>query len=186
MKPIPELVRILSGAYRCSHFDGVCHQMLWKPELLGHIPRGFTGGFGTAYAVRLVICLAEPGNPKPGTESYDVSLGSEALIERIASGVAATIEKGGRGFHGNLGYVLQRCWPDLSIPERLQRTWITEATLCSAHVSTASIDRTIEDACAARYLKAQLDLFPQAFVLALGQKAEYRLARLKVKVDFAA
>ena len=52
------------------------------------MPRGYTGAFRSVKDVRLVICLAEPGNPKKGKEYHDVSVGADALIERIADGVA--------------------------------------------------------------------------------------------------
>ncbi len=157
--------------------------MLWRPEC-GHIPRGYTGATNTVQDVQLVICLAEPGNPLK-TESYPVS-DADQFVWTVAAAVAAAIENGGRGFHGNLKYVLNACWPGLTLIDQLKRTWITEATLCSAETSTGPIRRQIEAECTSRYLKKQIALFPGAFILALGSKAANRLRSAEIPFHYAA
>ncbi len=184
MRPAPEFVGNLATAYRCGSFDKACMSMRWNPEG-GHIPRGYTGATGTLQDVSLVICLAEPGDPNR-IERYDFLSGAEQLVQTTAAGVAGAIAKGGRGFHGNLLYVIRACWPDLSFDEQLKRTWITEATLCSAQNTTKPVPKEIEFECASRYLKKQIALVPDAFILALGRKAEQRLRAVGIRFDFAA
>lgn len=157
--------------------------MIWKPDN-GFIPRGYTGATSTLADVRLVICLAEPGNPGP-SESYEVT-DTSIVIDHIVSGVESAIKTKCSPFHKNLHFVLEKCWPGLEISEQLSRTWITETTLCSAPRTTGPIHRLIEKECIDRYLKPQLKLFPNAFLLALGKKAESRLLRAELQPHFTA
>jgi hypothetical protein len=70
---------------------------------------------------------------------------------------------------------LDLCWPTLTFDEKLRRVWMTESVLCSAPVESGRVRREIEIECGERYLKRQLDLFPNALVVALGAKAQRRL-----------
>ena len=151
----------------------------------GHIPRGYTGGFGDVADIRLVVCVAEPGNPKPG-ESYVENMSAELLVDDIVTGVADAYSKGAAAFHRNIRFILDCCWPNLSLDEQLKRTWITETTLCSAPVSTGQILQKVEQECIKRYLKPQLHLLPEAFILALGRKADTRLRRENILPHFTA
>jgi hypothetical protein len=74
----------------------------------------------------------------------------------------------------------------MALQEQLRLTWYTNAVLCSAHVSGGVVPRIIEDTCVTEYLAKQVDLLPQAFVMALGSKAERRLKRNGVRVDYCA
>ena len=51
---------------------------------------------------------------------------------------------------------------------------------CSAQKVGGKVAREIEEACAAKYLKAELACLPNAYVLALGGKAQKRLKRAGV------
>jgi len=157
--------------------------MRWNPES-GHTPRGYVGASHNLSDVRLVVCMAEPGNPR-ADEWYDVEDASQA-IQQVLSGVSGAITEGASAFHRNLRFILDCCWPGVPLTEQLQQPWITETTLCSAPVSTGSILRKVENECINRYLKAQLAIFSNPFKLALGRKAESRMRAAGVVPDFVA
>src|SRR5690606_11118066 len=77
--------------------------------------------------------------------------------------------------HRNLRYILDRCFPSLSYREQMARTWVTETVHCSAAKEGGRVTRACERECRSRYMEAQLRLFPNALVVALGGKARYRL-----------
>lgn len=52
---------------------------------------------------------------------------------------------------------------------------ITESVLCSAKQEGGHVGASIARECVQRYLVPQLELFPNALVVALGTKAQYRL-----------
>jgi uracil-DNA glycosylase len=71
--------------------------------------------------------------------------------------------------------ILDIAFPGLSLADQLERTWITEAVLCSAPKECGGVVRAVEQECRERYLVAQLSLFPNARIVALGHKAWKRL-----------
>ena len=73
-------------------------------------------------------------------------------------------------------------WPKSTLDEQLNRTWLTESVLCSAKVESGSVPLSVERACSTRYLMPQLELFPNARIVALGSKARDRLARIGWRV----
>lgn len=169
-RPFPALVRILSMAYRCKNFSGPCRGMRWDPKA-GHIPRGYCGATGTASDVKLVLVVAEPGDPQPGDhETMDEALQRTVWAFREGPGL----------FHRNARKLLGYCWPGLGFDQQLRRVWITESVLCSAAVTTGPVPREVEQACGEDYLAPQLALFPRALVVALGGKAHQRLKRLGI------
>jgi len=171
MKPAPELLDLLAGAYPCPAFSGVCQCMRWAPEK-GHIPRGFLGASGEPSEVEIVLVFAEPGDPQPGDH--------ETLEEALAHAYRSF--KSGTGvFHQKARAFFNLCWPGLSFDDQLKRVWVTESVLCSAEWSTGPVPREIENECGLRYLKQQLALFPNALVVALGSKAQSRLSRIGVQ-----
>lgn len=169
--PNPALLEILSKAYRCPCFDSACQTMRWDPTL-GHIPRGYLGATGRLEEVELVMVLAEPGDPQPGDH--------ETMEEAIRHATWAFREGEGQ-FHRNARFLLEKCWEGLSFEDQLRRVWITESVLCSAEVSSGPVPRSTERACGDRYLKRQLDLLPGALVVAFGNKAADRLARIGLR-----
>lgn len=169
-RPNPELERILAGAYRCPEFDGTCHSMRWCPEQ-GHVPRGFYGATGELSEVKLIMVLAEPGDPKPG-ESHEDEMDS---VLACAGSYYREMKSQG---HRNMMAILQAAFPGDDFDAIFRKVWITESVLCSAPQTTGPIDRAIERACADRFLARQLDLFPQALVAAMGGKAQNRLRRV--------
>lgn len=170
-----QLVSLLSATDRCSALNGPCKCMKWDPHV-GHIPRGYTGCSRRVSDVKLVICLAEPGNPKQGDSDSGRKRKGE-LVNEIATEIAETIKGGNSPFHRNLASILEMCWLSSNAAEWFRRTWITEAVLCSAHSPGGYIPASSRDACAEKYLKAQIRLFPNAFWIALGRKADERLRR---------
>jgi len=147
--------------------------MRWDPRK-GHVPRGFFGATANIEDVRLVLVCAEPGDPH-GAESHVGS--SPAATFRSAYDYAYNCFKDGKDlFHRNVRLILNLCLPGLDFDEQMQRAWITDSVLCSARIEGGNVPAQVARACRARYLEAQLDLFPNAVIAALGGKARRRLA----------
>ena len=176
-----ELRDVLIPAYRCSAFDGACNGMRDKPEQ-GHFPRGYTGATGSLSDVKLVLVVAEPGEP-PENARPQPSAEPADLVDLLASKIGRTFKDGGGAFHRNVRYLLERCWPGMPFLEQMKHTWITEGVLCSAAATTGPVPKVVETECAQRYLKKQLALLTGAFVIALGKKAESRLKRVGVTAN---
>jgi hypothetical protein len=149
--------------------------MRWEPEH-GHVPRGFCGATGTLEDVRLVLVTAEPGDPHP-SESHNHRSAQEAFDS--AYSYAYFCLKTGRDlFQRNVRCVLDLCFPGRDFDEQLRMTWMTESVLCSAVVEGGSVRAPVARACRERYLGAQLNLFPNAVIAALGAKARDRMRGL--------
>ena len=84
-------------------------------------------------------------------------------------------------FTRNIRSIIDMAWPGLPFEEQMRKTWLTESVLCSARVDAGHVPRSVETECAKRYLLAQLALFPDARIVALGGKAQQRLARAGVQ-----
>lgn len=175
--PCPELIDVLLPAYRCSQFEGGCAGVAkWDPEA-GFVPRGFLGALGRLEDVKLVLLIAEPGNGMEG-ETYRFTGEARPFLEDLCRYVFDQYENNRSDFHANMRYVLDRCWPGLSLREQLTRTWITETFLCSAPFSTGPVKPRAWRTCVDHYLSKQLELLSGRVVIALGGKAQTRAARL--------
>jgi len=75
------------------------------------------------------------------------------------------------------------CLPDMDVTEQFRLTWYTNAVKCSAHKSGGRIPGHVSDNCVNTYLKHELAALPNAFVIALGRKAERRMQRNGIKFD---
>ncbi len=168
--PCEPLRAILAGAYPCPCFKSVCSSMRWAPEA-GHIPRGYLGATGRPEEVELVLVFAEPGDPQPGDHS---------TMEDALRHAYWAFREGPGQFHQNARFLFDRCWPSLNYDEQLRKVWVTESVLCSAEVSAGTVPSSVGLACGERYLKKQIQLFPQALVVALGNKAADRMNRIGV------
>ena len=168
-----ELKSALLPAYApCPAFREACRGMRWRPER-GHVPRGFCGATGALGEVRLILVTAEPGDPHE-TERH---LGTPAELLASAYRYASVCLQAGTDlFHRNLRRFLSLCWPGETFEDQLRKTWLTDTVLCSAAKEGGSVPASVKRECRARYLEAQLALFPRAVVVALGRKAERRLA----------
>lgn len=150
--------------------------MRWQPRV-GHVPRGFCGATGSPDDVKLVLVVAEPGDPHDG-EAYDPAARPEVLFESVCRYVYGCFENGKDQFHRNVRAILNDCWPDLPFHEQLRRTWITESVLYSASVECGSVPQSVRQACVDRYLARQLSVLPNAIVVAVGGKAHERMRGL--------
>lgn len=133
----------------------------------------------------MVLVTAEPGTP--GTdEEYSGSPDEmmDQFLRRLEGYFTKTVG-GGRGgkYHQHLEGILAYCWPSESVDARLRKTWLTNAVLCSAVVSGGKVPREVERACVMTYLKPQIELLENAYVLTLGGKARARLREFGVRVD---
>lgn len=163
---------LLEPAYApCVEFQRACSEMRWDPDH-GHVPRGFLGASGAVEEVELVLVFAEPGDPQEG----ECHTGLESAY-RYTTLCFAT---GKDLFHRNVRKILAMCWPTLSVEQQMRKTWLTESVLCSARKEGGFVSAAASRACGKHYLRAQLELFPKALVVALGGKAEARLKALRV------
>lgn len=172
--PNKKLVEILRPVYRpCPGFKAGCAGVArWAPAQ-GHVPRGFVGAPGPLNEVKVVILLAEPGDPH-AVESYQ----SRNQLEQTCKYTFRVLSEGTDPFHRNLKYVLNRLFPGLFLQDQLRKAWITETYLCSAPQETGPVPRVAENECVSRYLAHQLKLFAGLPVIALGGKAYERAKRV--------
>ena len=166
--PNPKLVDLLMQAYRpCANF-GLCREAVWDP-VRGHIPRGFLGATGDLSNVELIMLFAEPGFPHKD-ESYDPNAAPEELMRAALEHAYSCFSTGLDLFHRNARWFTAQLFPDLTFDEVLCRVWMTEGRLCSI---SDEIGSTKDRTCAASYLTQQIDLMPNATVVAFGGKAKH-------------
>lgn len=172
--PNKRLVEILEPAYRpCPGFKAGCAGVArWAPTE-GHVPRGFVGALGRLEEVKVVILLAEPGDPH-GVEAYR----GRNQIEQTFAYTFKVLDEGTDLFHRNLKYLLDRLFPKLSLKDQLRKAWITETYLCSAPQEAGPVPVVAERECTSRYLAGQLELLDGLPVIALGGKAYKRASRV--------
>ena len=172
--PNSKLVKILQPAYRpCRGFKEGCDGIAtWDPAE-GHVPRGFVGAFGRLDEIKVVILLAEPGDPH-GVEAYR----GGNYLEQTCEYTYKVLREGTDLFHRNLKYLLNGLFPGLSLKDQLRESWITETYLCSAPQETGPVRAAAEKECASRYLARQLELLDGLPVIALGGKAYTRAKRV--------
>ena len=118
---------------------------------------------------------AEPGDPHKG-ESHLATGSPRARLESAYAYATECFRSGKDLYHRNMRYILERAWPRETFDEHLRKVWITDAVLCSAAREGGHVPRVVARECRDRYLEAQLALFPTALVVALGRKAQKRLA----------
>ncbi len=176
MRPGDKLSALLRQAYSpCGNF-GVCREAQWAPES-GHIPRGFLGATGALEDVELVMVFAEPGHPH-SSEVYDPQEGPDALLENGMRHAYQSFAEGTDLFHRNVRWFMDQLYPDLTFDEQLRHVWLTEGRLCSID---DEIGGQRDHRCAERYLRAELEMLPNATVVAFGGKAHDYIRRLKVE-----
>jgi hypothetical protein len=146
--------------------------MRWEPKK-GHVPRGFCGCLGSPEEVKLVLIVAEPGDPHPA-ESYPAGAAKEKLFDLTFSYSLRCYRTGEDLFHRNVRRILDLCWPGLSFEEQMRRTWITESVLCSAAKEGGNVPTAVWRECKRRYLSKELSLFNNPIIAALGSKAKTR------------
>ena len=174
--PNSELFNVLLNAYRpCRHF-GTCPEAVWDPKC-GHIPRGFLGATAKLSDVEVVMVFAEPGRPHED-ESYDPGDSPARLLDRGLRHTYDCYRNGTDLFHRNVRWFLSKLYPDSIFDEQLRRAWLTEGRLCSISKETGPMR---DVTCAQQYLARQIELQPNATVVAFGRKAQHYLNRLRVE-----
>ena len=187
--PDQALIDILKPAYGpCPNFESKCEPCgtcIFEPAN-GYVPAGFGGATGSLDEVQLVIVTAEPGAPIDNA-GYREGMSAEQMVLNSIRIFHEAMENGGvqrQGrlvypFHHNMQRILDEFWPGESLDSQLRKTWATNAVLCPIQKSgdnhSKDHPKEVEKICAATYLKKQLALFPRAFVLALGGKAQKRM-----------
>ncbi len=168
---VPQHIRaLLDEAYRpCPGFTRSCESMKWSPNQ-GHVPRGFWGATGTPEQVKLILVVAEPGDP----HSNEIHSGLESAYMYTRT----SFIEGTDLFHRNVRYISDGCFPDQTFEQQEKHVWFTESVLCSAPSEGASIPAGIERACGERFLKKQVEVFNKAVLVALGTKARNRLKKI--------
>ena len=178
MKPNQVLIDILEPIYERDN-DSVRGIPIPKDV----IPCGFGGATGSLDEVRLVIITAEPGNPTDGA-GYHEGMQPEEMVIRSARIFYKAMDESGvrRGgmkhskFHTNMRYILNRFWPrEKSLEDQLRKTWATNTVLWPLPEGRKNHSPALVKYSAQTYLRKELDLFPNAFVLVLGKKARERM-----------
>lgn len=176
MRPNDRLSVLLQAAYQpCDHF-GICSEAKWDPAI-GHIPRGFLGAMGELEDVEVVMVFAEPGHPNPA-EGYDPAASPINLLESGALRTYHAFASGLDLFHRNVRWFMSQLYPELTFEQQLQHVWLTEGRLCSINNEIGS---TRDHRCAQHYLRAQLQMLPNATVVAFGGKAQDYVGSLGVE-----
>lgn len=164
------LAKILKPAYGpCPAFSGPCAEMRWNPDE-GHVPRGFLGATGTLSEVELVLVFAEPGDPQESEAHTGLKSAYDFATYAFRTGMDL--------FHRNVREILSLCWPHLDFGEQLRKVWMTESVLCSAKTEGGAVKAAVWRECGNRYLRKQINFFPNALIVALGSKARTRLHKL--------
>jgi len=168
----PEIMNVLKPTFApCVGFSDICKEMDWNPGC-GFVPRGYYGALGEIKEVKLVMVFAEPGNPYADEVYLD--------IDSVFDYVGRMFRESTDPFHENIRTILSSCWPNLSIEDQFRKVWMTNSVLCSAKTETGRIPVSITRFCGKRYLLAQLNLFPNALIVAMGKKAKGRLEDLGI------
>ena len=180
-KPPRELFNILLPAYSpCPGFEGRCKgSVRWDPAN-GHIPYGGFGATGNVAEVKLVLVCAEPSKPY-SWEKYPLRGTPREYFRMVYTAASGYLKSPPDQFTRNIRNIIDMAWPGLPFEEQMRKTWLTNSVLCSARVDAGHVPQTVETECAKRYLLAQLALFPDARIVALGGKAQQRLARASVR-----
>ena len=71
-------------------------------------------------------------------------------------------------FHKNVTRFLDELFPSKSFDNQLRKVWLTESCLCSI---AEEIDKAPRCTCASHILKRQIELMPQASIIAFGGKS---------------
>jgi len=142
------------------------------------VPRGFCGGVGRLKEIKLVLVVAEPGDPQE-YETYDENLPPFERLAHIFNVVYHCFSTERDRFYKNVGYILKSCWPDLSFAQRMRRVWITESVLCSAAKEGGHVPPVVHRQCRDDYLSRQIELLKGRTIVALGRKAQARLGSVK-------
>lgn len=177
--PSQELLDVLEPAYApCPGFSGKCRGVArWCP-VAGHFPRGFIGALGDFVDVKVVIVVAEPGDPFSSDRcGHDVS--PRELIAQTCRATFEYYDEGKNLFHRNVRFLLDRIFGEMPLEEQMVRTWITESMLCSAPQETGTVPSKATRECGERYLARQLALLSRCPIIALGRKAQKRVKCLK-------
>ena len=174
--PHPNLMSTLREAYSPCRFFGQCKEAQWNPNS-GHIPRGYLGATGSLEDVRLVMVFSEPGHPY-SEDGYNSKIGADGLIELSVSHTYSCFNSGQDVFHRNARWFIDQIYPNLSFNEQLRHVWLTEGRLCSIDNEIGS---TTDRTCAKHYLKGQVDMLPNATVVAFGGKAKKYLQGIGIQ-----
>ena len=176
--PAIEILDQLLDAYRpCRGFAAECRGIAkWDPDQ-GYVPRGFVGATASIHEVELIILVAEPGDPFPGS-SFTPNAQPRSVMAQASRDTYGSYSKETTVFHSNVRRILDLALPEMSFDEQIRKAWITNSYLCSAPSETGYVPAVAEKACAQMYLKTQLDLLGGRPILALGTKAENRIRRL--------
>lgn len=185
VQPPQQLIDILLPAFLpCESFqNGPCHAcMTWDPPH-GHVPRGFRGATGTIDEIKLVLVIAEPGDPYHNQNySQPSALGKLlAAYKDSHHHIHSPLDL----FANRMRVILDLAFDRLigNLPAQLRLTWITESVLCSAQAEGAGVPGEVERECSKRYLCPQVELFKnrppgqRPRFVTLGVKARRRIQK---------
>ena len=175
--PNKKLVEILQPAYcPCPSFKGPCRgTATWKPNF-GYVPRGFVGAFGSLDEVKVILLSDRPGSPF-SQERYSAPDELEQTVQFTFQCSSRRIPP----FHENLGYLLDRLFPNEDLEDQLRKVWVTNSYLCSLPEYRDDAPPEAWHECVDRYLIPQLASLPGRPVIALGTTVGKRARRAGVE-----
>jgi hypothetical protein len=129
----------------------------------------------------LVLVSAQPGSPYEG-ERHDGHNSPHEYANSAYGYSTRVLLDSKKPFQRNVRHLLDLCWPDTPFDKQLRAVWLTQSVLCTPR---KQVSRRVCETCGERYLRAQLALFPNALVVALGNDPRDRLRAIGV-TDFLA
>lgn len=174
--PCPELQEVLLPAFAwCTHLKQECYGEVHELDpRAGYIPRGVLGALGELSEVQLVLVFGEPAGPI--SENYGGIVSRSDRLESTCRHAYRHLESSAQDFHVNTRWILDLCWPGLSLAEQLRKTWVTESALCSAITASSAVRANAWHCCVDHYLVKQLALLEGAAIVACGN-AQPRVKR---------
>ena len=136
--PCKELQEIFLPAYEpCKHFGDPCARRRWNP-IDGHIPRGFTGAFGTLQDVELVIVAWRPAPKVQEDESYTAEVAGNGRVRKPTELMAQAckftytcINERREDYHEEIHDVIDSYFGGNDFRQKLRKAFIMQVCLCS-------------------------------------------------------
>ena len=122
----------------------------------------------------MIMVFAEPGHAH-GVERYDPASSPEDMAMQTVEYTFQCFKHGKDLFHGNTRWFMDQIWPDISFDGQLEKVWLTESRLCSI---SDEIGHFRDEHCTATYLVKQIELMPDACVIAFGGKSQKNIRKV--------
>ena len=191
--PHPELLETMKAAYPCAKFEEqqeaaldfktdiinckTCKEAVWHPTK-GYMPRGYIGATGELDDVHAILVCINPFEPHRAVEphrgeEYDPKFSPlemvEANVKYVHNCIRGLQPRFKSKFHIRMWEFLEKLYPNEHLNQILKKVWITQCRLCSSNPDTKEFSTST---CMETYLKKQLELLPNATIVAFGEQAQ--------------